>query len=344
MRKVLTMIGSGVRIFSVLFALAALLTGSAAAQNAAPALRSSVTVTGGIVRIGDLIENAGAVADVAIFRSPDLGTRGTVPTASIVDAIRQHQLVDIDTRGLAEVIVTRASRAIQAQDISATIAQALAAQYGIGDAQNISVYFDRDVHALQVETNATGDLQVLNLTYDPHSTRFDVTLDLPSSAELHRQPARFTGTALETVAAVTVDHPVERGTLLKESDLTVLRRPKSEGGTISSIAQVVGLAARHELRPDQPLHAADLIKPDIVQHNDTVAIIYQAPGIVLTLRGQAQAGGAIGDTIGVLNVESKRIVQGVITAPGRVTVNAVTTRVVDNSPAQMVVSPPAAAE
>ena len=86
-----------------------------------------------------------------IFRSPDLGTRGTVPTDRIVEAIRPHQLIDIDTRGLAEVVVTRASRAIPAQEISATIAQALAAQYGLGDAQNISVYFDRDVRALQVE-------------------------------------------------------------------------------------------------------------------------------------------------------------------------------------------------
>lgn len=267
-----------------------------------------------------------------------------MPTDRIVEAIRPHQLIDIDTRGLAEVVVTRDSRAIPVQEISASIAQALAAQYGLSDAQNITVYFDRDVRSLQVEPSATGALQVLNLSYDPRSTRFDATLDLPSSTELHRQPAHFSGTALETVAAVTVDHPVERGEVLKESDLTVQRRPKSEGGAISKIAEAVGLAARHELRPDQPLRAADLTKPDIVQRNDTIAIIYQAPGIVLTLRGQAQAGGAIGDTIGVLNSESKRIVQGVITAPGRVTVRAVTTRVVDNSPAQMVLSPPASAE
>ena len=338
------MIGSGIRIFSLLFAFVALLPGYAAAQNAVPALRANVTVTSSVVRIGDLIENAGAAADVPIFRSPDPGTRGTVPTDRIVEAIRPHQLIDIDTRGLAEVVVTRDSRAIPVQEISASIAQALAGQYGLGDPQNITVYFDRDVRPLQVEPSAAGALQVLNLSYDQRSTRFDVTVDLPSSAELHRQPQRFTGTALETVAAVTVDHPVERGEVLKESDLTVQRRPKSEASGISSIVDAVGLAARHELRPDQPLRAADLTKPDIVQRNDTVAIIYQAPGIVLTLRGQAQAGGAIGDTIGVLNSDSKRIVQGVITAPGRVTVSAVSTRVVDNSPVPTVVSPPASAE
>jgi flagella basal body P-ring formation protein FlgA len=332
-KKVLAMIHSGTRVFALLFALAALFPVSAAAQTAAPALRASVIVTSGVVRIGDLVENAGAVADVPIFRSPDLGTRGTVSTENIVEAIRSHQLVDIDTRGLAEVVVTRASRAIPAQEISARIAQALAGQFGLGEAQNISVAFDRDVRTLQVEPGATGELQVLNLTYDSRTTRFDVTLDLPSSAELHRQPTRFTGTALETVAAVTVEHPVEHGEVLKESDLTVVRRPKSDGAAIATVADAVGLAARHELRPGQPLHTADLMKPDIVQRNDTVAIIYEAPGIVLTLRGQAQGAGALGDSIGVLNADSKRVVQGVITAPGRVTVSAAVTRVVDNTPA-----------
>ena len=43
---------------------------------------------------------------------------------------------------------------------------------------------------------------------------------------------------------------------------------------------------------------------------------------MLTLRGQAQEAGALGDTIGVLNVQSKRVVQGVVDGPGRVTVSA----------------------
>jgi flagella basal body P-ring formation protein FlgA len=312
-------------------ALASPLAGMAAAQDAAPpVLRPSVTVTSDLVRIGDLIDNAGAVADVPIFRSPDLGTRGTVPTDRIVDAIRPHHLIDIDTRGLAEVVVMRASRSITAQDISARIAQALAGHLGLGEARNISVYFDRDVRGLEVEPDATGELQVLNLAYDPRTTRFDVTFDLAASPTLHRQPAHFTGTALETVPAVTVARPVDRGEVLKESDLTILRRPKGDSGALIDMSAVVGLAARHDLRPDQPLHSADLMKPEIIARNDTVTIVYQAPGITLTLRGQAQEAGALGDTIKVLNVESKRPVVGVIIAPGRVAVGLTATRLVDN--------------
>ena len=55
---------------------------------------------------------------------------------------------------------------------------------------------------------------------------------------------------------------------------------------------------------------------------------------MLTLRGQAQDAGALGDTIGVLNVQSKRVVQGVITGPGRVQILGAATRVVENAPQQ----------
>jgi flagella basal body P-ring formation protein FlgA len=86
------------------------------------------------------------------------------------------------------------------------------------------------------------------------------------------------------------------------------------------------------------------MKPEVVQRNDIVTIIYQAPGVVLTLRGQAQDAGAIGDSIGVLNIESKRVVQGVVSAPGRVTVVAVPTRLVNNRSPPVVVSPSAPPE
>ena len=62
------------------------------------------------------------------------------------------------------------------------------------------------------------------------------------------------------------------------------------------------------------------MKPEIVLKNDTVMIYYEVPGIVLTMRGKALESGAEGDLVSVLNVNSKRTIQGVVTGPGRVTV------------------------
>ena len=327
------MIRTIIRGLSLALPLAAVIAAPAAAQNAVPALRANVVVNGDVVRIGDLVENCGPVADIPIFRAPDLGTRGTVPTERVVEAIRPHQLIGIDTRGLAEVVVTRASRTISIQEISTRIAKALQNQYGLGEARNIQVDFDRDVHALNVEQNVTGELQVASLAYYPRGARFDVTFDLPASGALRWQTTRFSGVAYETVDAVTVDHLVERGEVLKLSELRVERRPKSEGPLIGDLKGAAGLAARHQLRPGQPLRDADLMKPAIIAHNDPVTLVFEAPGLTLTLRGQAQDTGALGDTISVLNLQSKRVVQGVITGPGRVTVMATTTRLVTAKPA-----------
>ncbi|HTZ03264.1 MAG TPA: flagellar basal body P-ring formation chaperone FlgA [Xanthobacteraceae bacterium] len=311
----------------------ALSLGSAAAQTpAAPALKASVTVTGDIVTIGDLVDNAGPVADVPIFRAPDLGTTGAVATDRVLDAIRPHQLIGIDTHGLSEVVVTRASRAISPREISSRIAQALSGQFGFGGTHDILVNLDGDVRALQVEANATGELRVMALSYDPRTARFDITLDLPGSARLLRQPVRYTGTAIGTVDALAVNRPIERGEVIAASDLTTLRRPQTAAGEAMTDAKaVIGLAARHALRPGQPLASGDVMKPEIVARNDTVTIVYQVPGVTLTLRGQAKDAGALGDTISVINVESKRVVQAVISGPDRVTVGPISTQLVDNT-------------
>ena len=65
-------------------------------------LRANVTVTGDVVRIGDVIDNAGPAAQIAIYRAPDLGTVGTLSTAQVIAALRAHQVIGVDTRDTAD--------------------------------------------------------------------------------------------------------------------------------------------------------------------------------------------------------------------------------------------------
>ena len=75
------------------------------AQDAAtPRLKELVTVSSEIVRIGDLIENAGPSANIAVFRAPDLGQTGAVPVVRIAEALRPYDVTGIDTGGLTEVV------------------------------------------------------------------------------------------------------------------------------------------------------------------------------------------------------------------------------------------------
>src|SRR5262245_42180775 len=102
-------------------ALIALTTGALAQSNdepvAVPVLRAKVIVTADVVRIGDVVDNAGTAARIPIYRSPDLGTTGTLPAEKVVATLRSHQVIGIDTKDIKEVTVTRLARTVQAREI-----------------------------------------------------------------------------------------------------------------------------------------------------------------------------------------------------------------------------------
>lgn len=287
-----------------------------------PELKPAVTVSSELVRIGDMVAHAGPLAKTAIFRAPDLGETGAVATARVIEALRPFDLAGIDTGGLSEVLVTRASRAITPKEIETRIVQALAGQRGLADAADLSLTLDQTLRTLQVEPSLTGELQVARLTYDPRSTRFSIALDLPGSAILSRAPLTVSGSAVQTAETVFLTRSVRRGEVLTRSDVSVERRPRAEisADRINAPDQAIGLAARQALRAGQPLRETDLKRPELVQRNEAVTLVFEMPGILLTVRGKALETGAGGDVVSVLNLQSKRTVQGVVAGPGRVNV------------------------
>ncbi|MHB1110696.1 MAG: flagellar basal body P-ring formation chaperone FlgA, partial [Devosia sp.] len=58
---------------------------AASTASAAPVLRADITVISEIVTVGDMFEDAGALAEKALFRAPLPGTTGMVS----LDAVRQ---------------------------------------------------------------------------------------------------------------------------------------------------------------------------------------------------------------------------------------------------------------
>ena len=104
-----------------------------------PPLRASVTVTSDLVRIGDIVDNAGTAAQIAIYRAPDLGTTGALPVAQVLNALRSHQVIGVDTQGPKEISVTRLARTLEGKDIEQQVARALERKNGLGDAANLNL-------------------------------------------------------------------------------------------------------------------------------------------------------------------------------------------------------------
>lgn len=292
---------------------------AAHAQIAMPTLRSHVTVSDELVRVGDLVENAGSAAAIAIYRAPDPGTTGRLPVAEIAAALRAHQVIGLDTGDLREVTVTRAARTITRAEIEGVVAQALAERHGLGEARNIAVTFDRVLDTLTLDAANSGSLTPATTRYDPRSRRFDASFEIAGTAGARPARLRFTGTAMEMVETATVTRNIERGDILKASDIVIEKRPRAEAGRDGpSRTAAIGMEARRSLRAGAVLHAADLARPDLVRRGQSVTLTYHSAGLTLTIRAKALENGTEGDTVSVLNLQSKREVSGTVIGVGQV--------------------------
>ena len=300
-------------IAAMLLAAAASLARAGEDTVAPPVLRAQVTVESDIVRVGDMVENAGSAAQIAIYRSPDLGTTGTVPAAQVISILHAHQVIGVLTRDIKSVSVTRLARTIEGKEIQSQVAHALEHRGGLSDAANLNLTFDREVQDVRLDISNSGELQPAMVRYEPRSGRFDVTFEISNDANSSRTKLRFTGGVIEMLETAVLTRNVDRGDVLKGSDVIIERRPKAElGGDAAARDQSVGMQMRKAMRAGQPLKTADLARPDLVQRDEDVTLIYDSAGIYLTVHGKAVESGTEGDTVNVLNLQSKRTVSGVV--------------------------------
>ena len=313
---------AGLFVAALLFAASAARAGDG--TIAAPVLRAKVAVASEVVRIGDLVDNAGALSQIAIYRAPDLGTTGSLPVAQVLNALRARGVIGVDTKDIKQITVTRLARTVESKDIERAVAQAIEHRGGLGDAANLNLTFDRDLADVRLDASNTGAMLATSVRYEPRNGRFDVTFQIANDDGNPTQ-LRFTGSAIETVEVAVLTRSVERADILKSGDVAVERRPRAEiGSDAAAREQAVGMQMRRPIRAGSALRVADLAKPDLVQRDQAVTVIFQTAGLYLTTRGKALDNGTEGDVVSVLNIQSKRTVTGTVTGRGQVTIQVAT--------------------
>ncbi|MBR3192943.1 flagellar basal body P-ring formation chaperone FlgA [Bosea sp. (in: a-proteobacteria)] len=305
----------------------------ATASTTAPAataklrLKPDLTLSRDIVGFGDLITGL-SPQDAALpaFRAPALGDTGTIQVARIVDAAVKHGILrdaqDLDSQGVAQVVVTRAARRITGLDVEAAVKSALLERFGV-DGRAFALLLDGGAPSVVVEPELTGDLAALDLNYDARTRRVTGRLTMPGSAATRLKPVRVSGQLVETAEVVVPLRTIARGETLRPSDVTIERRPRDAqfNDVLGEMKAAIGKVAKRTLVAGSVLRSGDVQREEVVGRGDIVTIVYEARGIAISLRGRANEAGAIGDSIAITNIQSKRVLQGTVTGPGRVNVS-----------------------
>lgn len=307
-----------IRLISLIALLpAALLASPVLAQNTA-SLRSSASISSDIVTLGDLIADAGPLADRAIFRAPDLGQTGTVSAAAVIDAAHAQGLRHVTSNGISEVRVTRASRLVEAGELRAHVSVALALAAGFDDPETLSP----EIAPVHLPVEADGAINIDDASWDETEKTFRATLTV-RRIDGRDERRELTGRAIETSAVIALRRDVARGSVITPDDLDILRIPKDETkiAALGTLAEAVGKEARRALREGHSLKETDLGEPTLVRGSSSVTIVVKSGAMTLTASAQALRDGKLGDTIQVMNLQSKRVLQAVVTGPNEVAVN-----------------------
>ena len=309
--------------------LAVALSVAAPAAQAAdpPALRGDITALRDVLTLGDLVDRVPErLAGTPLFRAPALGQTGTIQTKRIAAAAEALGVGPVETGGRMQVGITRAARHVGSSEIEAAIRTVLAKDHGMDPAAT-GIAFDAPIPAFVVGPDLTGAVVASDVTVDRRSRRVGAVVWIGPSAQERRAQLRVSGTAIDLVEVLVAGRAVERGQAVRASDISVERRARDlvAGDAAYDGLPVEGRIARRTFGAGSVVRPSDLVRPEIVGRGDLVTVVYDTPGVSLSLRAQTTAAGALGDTVTVVNPQSKKTLQGIVIGPGRVSVSTAPT-------------------
>lgn len=288
-------------------------TGSTAL--AAPVLKAEVSVNHPVITVGDMFEDAGLLAERALFRAPEPGTTGIVSLEAVRAAAAKAGLSDYAQDGLLSVRVERRATVVDTTVLSGLISADLAVRGLLPQGAELHTRFDNpglSYNAEAVETPVT----LLALRYQPGSASFSARFQV-AGMEL---PVDVAGSIDLLVEVPHLAASLKAGAVLTPADIEMKRVPLAfaDQSGVENFDDLVGKQLRRNSRAGVMLKAADVTEPLAVRRNTEVTVLLRTGPMTLTVIGQSLGDAASGQPVQVMNSVTRKILTGVATANGAV--------------------------
>ena len=120
--------------------------------------------------------------------------------------------------------------------------------------------------------------------------------------------------------ALTYARNLMAGDILSADDLIWSDDAVAPSDGIANPDIAIGKAARHALRAGAAAAVHDLVSPKVIKREDIVSVVFEADGVSLTLQAKAMGDCSVGDSLDVVNPQSKKVIETVCAGPGEAVV------------------------
>ena len=292
--------------------LAAGLTPGLAAPAAAASLRDLVVLSGPVVRLSDLFDDAGPNGERVLGPAPQPGGRITVPARQLAAIAQQFGVAWQPASNDDQVVLERPARALARTEIVNALRDALA-EAGAGP--DCAIALD-SLAAPPVAADGALHATVEQIDFDAASSHFAALLGLAAPGMKARH-LNVSGHAWPMVDVPVAALPIAAGSRIQTGDLRIehRRRDQIPGDAVRDPSEAEGMMLRHAAIAGRPIPRADLVRPPLVQRGLPVRVTLDQPGISMVVQGQALQDGMLGAVVRVVNPLSHAVVDAEVTGP-----------------------------
>jgi len=126
--------------------------------------------------------------------------------------------------------------------------------------------------------------------------------------------------AAAKVEVLTYNRSLEAGEIVQPEDLSWTKVAAAPAGAPRDADALIGKAAKRPLRSGAAASTRDVTNPLVVKRDDMVEVVFAMEGVNLSLQAKAMGAAAVGDTVSLMNLSSKKVIQAVVAAPGKAVV------------------------
>lgn len=280
-------------------------------------LRPHAVVEDAAIRLSDLFEDAGPNAARVVGPAPAPGRRVVVETAQLFAIARAHGVMWRPLTAADTVVVERPGRAVPRDEV-VDLLRGEFARLGLDPAAELEM---PGFQPPMVPLSAFTQLALEQPSFEAATNRFSATLVVVAEG-MPTLRMRVSGRAVATAAVVIATRRLALGDVVRAEDLRLVRQraERVRPGVATDPGQVVGKALRRPVAEGLPFALVDLSAPAVIERNATVLMLIDGPGISMTAQGRAMAPAARGETVPVMNLASRSVVEAEAIGPGRVRV------------------------
>lgn len=290
---------------------------SATTAFAAPVLKAEVSVNHPVVTVGDMFNDAGLLAETALFRAPAPGTTGMVSLEAVRAAASRAGLDDYLSDGVLAVKVERRAAVIDTTELTNLIEGDLNFRGLLPAGAEVEAKFDGGALSYNAEDVAVP-VTLTALRWQPGSRAFAARFTI-AGLDL---PVDVSGTIDLMVEVPHLASTLKAGAVLTPADIEMKRVPfdYADQSGIEVAEDLIGKELKRNGRAGLMLKAADVMERLTVRRNTQVTVLLKTGPMTITVVGQSLADASAGQPVQVMNTVTKKILNGVAMADGTVAI------------------------